>query len=461
MKHFLSTLLCILCILATSALDSMAAVTSSATTPDGSLWMGTDGDGLLRVGRNGRRLVYRSAASTFPSDSIRSLVCDPSGTLWIMCQGGSLTTYRSTAGFVPFGGLSSPVTCVVCYGEGIVASTEDSKLFRLSSSDSPVFISSTASPVLAMYPSSDAALWLLGKSSLGRLSPEGEVTSLGDVAASVSGAPLDFEYETKEAASIPTENPSAPVWPYLLIALLSVGLLIALICAAFLRRKLSSRAPSYPRAVEKAEPRISETSVPAVKAPVRAPAEAPVKAPVSVPSPAPVHVPSPAPAQALSSAPVQPVKPADTLVQSPVQSPAQSSAQTSAPAPAPAPVPAAEPAHVPAPKPASSFYQEVLLLVERNYIHPDYGVEELADALGLSRIHLNRKLKAEAGTSPSTMLKEVRMKHAIALLDEGRLSVAEIAAACGFSTPSYFSTAFREYCGKTPSEYLAALQQES
>ena len=105
--------------------------------------------------------------------------------------------------------------------------------------------------------------------------------------------------------------------------------------------------------------------------------------------------------------------------------------------------------------------QEVLLLVERNYIRPDYGVEELADALGLSRIHLNRKLKAEAGTSPSTMLKEVRMKHAIALLDEGRLSVAEISAACGFSTPSYFSTAFREYCGKTPSEYLAALQQES
>ncbi len=457
MKHFLSTLLCILCIFATSALDSMAAVTSSATTPDGSLWMGTDGDGLLRVGRNGRRLVYRSAASTFPSDSIRSLVCDPSGTLWLLCQGGSLTTYRSTAGFVPFEGLSSPVTCVVCYGEGIVASTEDSKLFRLSSSDSPVLISSTASPVLAMCPSSDAALWLLGKSSLGRLSPEGEVTSLGDVAASVSGAPLGFEYETKEAASAPAEKPSAPVWPYLLIALLSVGLLIALIYTVSIRRKLSSRAPSYPRAVEKAEPRISETSVPAVKAPVRAPAEAPVKAPV--PSPAPVHVPSPAPAQALSSAPVQPVKPADA----PVQSPAQTSAQTSAPAPVQtsAPVPAAEPAHVPAPKPASSFYQEVLLLVERNYIHPDYGVEELADALGLSRIHLNRKLKAEAGTSPSTMLKEVRMKHAIALLDEGRLSVAEIAAACGFSTPSYFSTAFREYCGKTPSEYLAALQQES
>ena len=459
MKHILSTLLCILCIFATSALDSMAAVTSFATTPDGSLWMGTDGDGLLRVGRNGRRLVYRSAASTFPSDSIRSLVCDPSGTLWILCQDGSLITYRSTAGFVPFGGLSSPVTCVVCYCEGIVASTEDSKLFRLSSSGSPVLISSTASPVLAMCPSSDAALWLLGKASLGRLSPEGEVTSLGDVAASVSGAPLDFEYETKEAASAPAEKPCAPVWPYLLIALLSVGLLIALIYTVSIRRKLSSRAPSYPRASEKAEPRISETSVPAVKAPVRAPAEAPVKAPVSVPSPAPVHVPSPAPAQALSSVPVQPVKPADA----PVQSPAQTSAQTSAPAPVQtsAPVPAAEPAHVPAPKPASSFYQEVLLLVERNYIRPDYGVEELADALGLSRIHLNRKLKAEAGTSPSTMLKEVRMKHAIALLDEGRLSVAEIAAACGFSTPSYFSTAFREYCGKTPSEYLAALQQES
>ena len=85
------------------------------------------------------------------------------------------------------------------------------------------------------------------------------------------------------------------------------------------------------------------------------------------------------------------------------------------------------------------------------------SAEEMAATLGLSRIHLNRKLKAEANTSPSTMLKEVRMKHARALLDEGKLSVAEISLACGFSTPSYFSTAFREYYGKTPSEYLAAL----
>ena len=93
-------------------------------------------------------------------------------------------------------------------------------------------------------------------------------------------------------------------------------------------------------------------------------------------------------------------------------------------------------------------------MIEANYIRPDYGVEDIAEALGLSRIHLNRKLKAEAGTSPSTMLKDFRMKHALALLDEKKLSVAEISAACGFSTPSYFSTAFRDYYGKTPSEYL-------
>ena len=423
MKHFLSTLLCILCIFATSALDSMAAVTSSATTPDGSLWMGTDGDGLLRVGRNGRRLVYRSAASTFPSDSIRSLVCDPSGTLWILTEGGALITYLSTKGFAAFPGLSSPVSAIALHAGALIASTESLQLVRCSAGAPPFLLSALPCRVAAFQPASDGAVWLLGESAALRLSPEGELSSWESASAAADPTLLDLKFETEEKVSSSKELRQKSVfsWLSLLIGILVGAILFRLLFALFHRADTARVSAPAPAVVTAPAPRVSETSVP-------------------------------------SSPAVKPLSPAPKpLVPEPVPAPAPAPTPASAPAPVPAPSPAPKPVPKPAAPAPSSFYQVVLRLIERNYIHPEYGVEEMAATLGLSRIHLNRKLKAEANTSPSTMLKEVRMKHARALLDEGKLSVAEISLACGFSTPSYFSTAFREYYGKTPSEYLAAL----
>ena len=408
MNRFLSSLLCLLCFCAASVFDARAAVTSTASTPDGSLWMGTDGEGLLRIGRNGRRLVYRSSDVSFPSDEIRDLLCDSSGTLWILTEGGALTTYLSTKGFAAFPGLSSPVSAIALHAGALIASTESLQLVRCSAGAPPVLLSALPCPVAAFQPASDGAVWLLGESAALRLSPEGELSSWESASAAADPTLLDLKFETEEKVSSLKEprQKSGFSWLSLLIGILVGAILFRLLFALFHRADPARVPAPAPAVVTPPAPRVSETSVPS----------------------------SPAP------------KP---LVPEPV------------PAPSPAPVPASVPAPKPVPKPAapapSSFYQEVLRLIERNYIHPEYGVEEMAATLGLSRIHLNRKLKAEANTSPSTMLKEVRMKHARALLDEGKLSVAEISLACGFSTPSYFSTAFREYYGKTPSEYLAAL----
>ena len=408
MNRFLSSLLCLLCFCAVSVFDARAAVTSTASTPDGSLWMGTDGEGLLRIGRNGRRLVYLSSDVSFPSNEIRDLLCDSSGTLWILTEGGALTTYLSTKGFAAFPGLSSPVSAIALHAGALIASTESLQLVRCSAGAPPVLLSALPCRVAAFQPASDGAVWLLGESAALRLSPEGGLSSWESASASAEPTLLDLKFETEEPVSISKEpgEKAGFSWLSLLIGILVGAILFRLLFALFHRADPARVPAPAPAVVTPPAPRVSETSVPS----------------------------SPAP---------QP------LVPEPV------------PAPSPAPVPAPVPAPKPVPKPAapapSSFYQEVLRLIERNYIHPEYGVEEMAATLGLSRIHLNRKLKAEANTSPSTMLKEVRMKHARALLDEGKLSVAEISLACGFSTPSYFSTAFREYYGKTPSEYLAAL----
>lgn len=99
------------------------------------------------------------------------------------------------------------------------------------------------------------------------------------------------------------------------------------------------------------------------------------------------------------------------------------------------------------------FVTQVKQIIEDNISTQKFGVDEIAEITGMSRIHVNRKLKAAGCPSPSVMLKEARMKKAAQLVTDGVLSFQEIAIKCGFSSASYFTTAFRDYFGVTPSEY--------
>ncbi len=62
----------------------MGNVTYSAISPtDGSLWMTTPGQGLVRVGRNGKAFAYNAAKGDLTCDSIEALAFDSDGTLWM------------------------------------------------------------------------------------------------------------------------------------------------------------------------------------------------------------------------------------------------------------------------------------------------------------------------------------------------------------------------------------------
>jgi len=131
-----------------------------------------------------------------------------------------------------------------------------------------------------------------------------------------------------------------------------------------------------------------------------------------------------------------------------------------APKPAVAPAPVAKPESRPEPKPVvgepeeGSFYEEVYNLVMKNFRNPEFGVEDVAESFGISRVHLNRKLKAENSPSPSDMIKTMRMELAAGMLKDGTHSISEIAQECGFSSASYFSSAFKEYYGVAPAAYV-------
>ncbi|MEM8759156.1 MAG: helix-turn-helix domain-containing protein [Pseudomonadota bacterium] len=91
-------------------------------------------------------------------------------------------------------------------------------------------------------------------------------------------------------------------------------------------------------------------------------------------------------------------------------------------------------------------------------------VAELAEIAALSQFHLMRQFRAETGRTLGQYLFERRVARARALLETSDLPLAEIAAACGFSSQGHFSARFRHATGLAPADYrrrVAAGRQEA
>ena len=97
--------------------------------------------------------------------------------------------------------------------------------------------------------------------------------------------------------------------------------------------------------------------------------------------------------------------------------------------------------------------------IQNHLDDPDYGVASLCEDVGISRVHLNRKLKAFGKDSPGVLIKTFRMKQAAYLLANNKVNVSEVAYRVGFSSHSYFSNAFREYFGMSPREFVTRIQE--
>lgn len=79
-----------------------------------------------------------------------------------------------------------------------------------------------------------------------------------------------------------------------------------------------------------------------------------------------------------------------------------------------------------------------------------YGVQELADELGVSKEHLVRSFKAATGKTPGRYLTEVRLAAAMQLLADPACSVELAAQLSGFSGANYFCRVFRQHTGLSP-----------
>ncbi|MDR3262309.1 MAG: response regulator [Tannerella sp.] len=98
------------------------------------------------------------------------------------------------------------------------------------------------------------------------------------------------------------------------------------------------------------------------------------------------------------------------------------------------------------------FVKKALEVVRANIDNPEFGKDEFASAMNASSSLLYKKIKALTDQSPVDFIKAIRLNHALTLLQSHKYTVTEISEMCGFSSVGYFSTTFRKYFGKSPTE---------
>jgi CheY-like chemotaxis protein/anti-sigma regulatory factor (Ser/Thr protein kinase) len=98
------------------------------------------------------------------------------------------------------------------------------------------------------------------------------------------------------------------------------------------------------------------------------------------------------------------------------------------------------------------FLHTMLSVVKKNLDNPEFNKDDFARAMKVSGSLLYKKVKALTDLSPVDFIKSVRMGHALELLQKGGYSVTEVSDKCGYTSAGYFSTVFKKYYGKAPSE---------
>lgn len=98
--------------------------------------------------------------------------------------------------------------------------------------------------------------------------------------------------------------------------------------------------------------------------------------------------------------------------------------------------------------------ERVLRIINQNLSNPQLTVESVADQVGISRVHLHRKLKELTNQTSRDFIRNVRLKQAAVLLSQKRQSIAQVADEVGFANPNTFSTAFKELFGVPPTTYM-------
>ncbi|MCE7070086.1 ATP-binding protein [Dyadobacter sp. CY327] len=99
------------------------------------------------------------------------------------------------------------------------------------------------------------------------------------------------------------------------------------------------------------------------------------------------------------------------------------------------------------------FVNSAVKVVEANLSNAEFTVEELSDAMSMSRMYLYKKILSLTGKTPIEFIRIIRIRRGASLLEKSQLSISEIAYQIGFNNPKYFAKLFKEEYNMLPTAY--------
>ena len=104
--------------------------------------------------------------------------------------------------------------------------------------------------------------------------------------------------------------------------------------------------------------------------------------------------------------------------------------------------------------PDEQLLDRVMKVINKNISNSDLSVDAIADEVGLSRVHLHRKMKELTGQTPHDFIRNIRLKQAAHLFASQNMNITEVMYACGFNNAASFSTIFKKFYGMSPRDYM-------
>jgi transcriptional regulator GlxA family with amidase domain len=107
------------------------------------------------------------------------------------------------------------------------------------------------------------------------------------------------------------------------------------------------------------------------------------------------------------------------------------------------------------------FLTDAIRLAEEHLSEHEFNVTVFCYYLGKSRVTAYRRFRKILDKSTGDFIRDLRLRRAARLLEEGSSSIREVAHLSGFYNHSYFSKCFRRQFGLSPSDYIRNLAASS
>lgn len=111
--------------------------------------------------------------------------------------------------------------------------------------------------------------------------------------------------------------------------------------------------------------------------------------------------------------------------------------------------------------PDEQLLERIMKVINKNIGNSDLSVDAIAEEVGLSRVHLHRKMKELTGQTPHDFIRNIRLKQAANLLSSHNMNITEVMYACGFNNAASFSTIFKKFYGMSPRDYMSETRRSS